>query len=645
MNSLLGKSKSLTPAQAEKIQKRKSVGAQLAQKNLGLAYDFLGLTGSDQIEKLFLKYNKSETHDEYVIFSDTIVKFNQRNKPQERIALITNKAFYNIVPPSSLASSASGTGGVALTHQQANNETFSKCKRRIPLALLDAVTISTTSGELVIHVPAEYDYRIMSVRRNEMLTVLEKATLDLTRTPLVVNKSKALVLVVKNKQKAGSSFFSFTGLSRSFVRIKVSDETAELEKEANDAAQLKATNWSHEETESEVGPNDFNLLKVIGRGSFGKVMLVTRKGAEDKVFAMKVLTKAAIIERNQVEHTIAEREILETIDHPFLMKLHYAFQTKDKLYLVMDYIRGGELFFHLKNERRFNEDRTRMYSAEIAMALGHLHEKKIIYRDLKPENILLDSQGHVRLTDFGLSKRHKDGVENTTFCGTPEYLAPEVILDKPHDKEVDWWSLGILIYEMLVGIPPFYSENVNVMYEMIVKAPLKLPSFISESSKGIVSALLQKVPYERLGAGPTDVNSIKAHPFFAVLDFDKLYTKEFIPEFIPRTSGQTDTSNFEAEFTDEPVEDSVAEIKSKEGNENGDTSTSAVDEFANFEFKRKETNTNSNNKEDGEGESSQSSVEKKGSTASASASTATPQPKQSLLSRKSGIFSALRKGT
>ncbi len=544
MNSLMGK-KSLTPGQAEKIQKRKSIGAQLAQKNLGLAYDFLGLTGSDQIEKLFSKYNKSETHDEYVIFTDTIVKFNERNKPQERVALITNKAFYNIIPPSSV-SSASTAAGSGLTHQQANNESFSKCKRRIPLALLDAVTVSTTSGELVLHVPAEYDYRIMSLRKNEMIAVLEKATLDLTGSPLVVNKSQALILERKNKQKPSGLFSSLTGLSRSLIRTSTSAETDELEKEASDAAQLKATNWSHEEQESEVGPNDFNLLKVIGRGSFGKVMLVTRKGAEDRVFAMKVLVKAAIIERNQVEHTIAEREILETIDHPFLMKLHYAFQTSDKLYLVMDYLRGGELFFHLKNERRFNENRTRMYAAEIAMALGHLHEKSIIYRDLKPENILLDNQGHVRLTDFGLSKRHKEGVDNTTFCGTPEYLAPEVVLDKPHDKEVDWWSLGILIFEMLVGIPPFYSENTNVMYEMIVKAPLKMPSFMSESAKGVISALLQKEPANRLGAGPSDLNLVKAHPFFLPLDFDKLYNKEIIPEFVPHTSSKTDTSNFES---------------------------------------------------------------------------------------------------
>jgi len=218
---------------------------------------------------------------------------------------------------------------------------------------------------------------------------------------------------------------------------------------------------------------------------------------------------------------------------------------------------GGELFFHLKNERRFSESRARMYTAEIALGLGHLHSRNIIYRDLKPENILLDSAGHIRLTDFGLSKRYEDGAQAQTFCGTPEYLAPEVITGVGHGKEVDWWSLGILLFEMLVGLPPFYSENVNLMYEFIQKAELRVPSFVHQNAKVIITGLLQRDPTRRLGHGPRDVEEIKECAFFDPIDWDTLYNRQIQPEFVPKVKSSSDTSNFDAEFTSEPVVDSV----------------------------------------------------------------------------------------
>jgi len=223
----------------------------------------------------------------------------------------------------------------------------------------------------------------------------------------------------------------------------------------------------------------------------------------------------------------------------------------------MDYLTGGELFFHLKNERRFNESRSRMYTAEIALGLGHLHSKNIIYRDLKPENILLDNTGHVRLTDFGLSKRYEDGMQAQTFCGTPEYLAPEVVTGVGHGKEVDWWSLGILLFEMLVGLPPFYSENVNLMYEFIQKADLRIPSFVSNPARQLISGLLQRDPTQRIGYGEVDVEAIRASSFFNEIDWDKVYNREYPPEFVPKVKSDRDTSNFDTEFTNEPVVDSV----------------------------------------------------------------------------------------
>ena len=201
---------------------------------------------------------------------------------------------------------------------------------------------------------------------------------------------------------------------------------------------------------------------MLGKGAFGKVMLAKANDTQT-IYAMKALNKQTLIERNEITHTKTERKALEDTHHPFLVHLRFAFQTPTKLYLVMDYCNGGELFYHLKTAGRFAEPRARLYAAEITSALHHLHTLKIIYRDLKPENVLLDFEGHVRITDFGLAKDAMELSDKThTFCGTPDYLAPEIISQKGHGRAVDWWSLGTMIYEMLGGLPPFYSDNFNV---------------------------------------------------------------------------------------------------------------------------------------------------------------------------------------
>jgi len=303
--------------------------------------------------------------------------------------------------------------------------------------------------------------------------------------------------------------------------------------------------------------DDFELLKVIGRGAFGKVMLVKKKD-DGKIYAMKIMKKRTIIARGQVDHTKAERKILQSLDHPFLMALRYAFQSKEKLYLVLDYIKGGELFFHLKNNRRFTEDVARLWCGEVALAMGHLHSLGVIYRDLKPENILVDNTGHVVLTDFGLAKDVSPDEKTNTFCGTPEYLAPEIVTGSGHDKAVDWWSLGILLYELTVGIPPFYSQNVNEMYNKIQHGVLRFPPFLSDSCKKIIVALLNREPKKRLGS-TDDVEDIKEHPFFDNIDWDKMYNKEYESAFVPKVKSNTDTDNFEDTFTNEPVVDSVVD--------------------------------------------------------------------------------------
>jgi len=310
-------------------------------------------------------------------------------------------------------------------------------------------------------------------------------------------------------------------------------------------------------------PEDFELLQVVGKGSFGKVFQVRKKDT-GQIYAMKVLKKEVLLKRKQVVHTQTERRILEGITHPFLVSLRFAFQTEDKLYMILDYFTGGELFFHLKSSGRFSEELARFYTAELTLALECLHKNTIVYRDIKPENVLLDEEGHIRLTDFGLSKESITGDTLThTFCGTPEYLAPEVIHGAGYNKAVDWWSLGTLLYEMITGLPPFFNTNVHVMYEKIMRAPLTFPAYVSPEAQSLLTGLLQRNPAQRIGGGSRDAEELKEHPFFASINWTALENKEITPPFRPFTKdGATDTSNIDEEFkreapTDTPMQPSA----------------------------------------------------------------------------------------
>ncbi|KAI8835922.1 kinase-like domain-containing protein [Chytridium lagenaria] len=273
-----------------------------------------------------------------------------------------------------------------------------------------------------------------------------------------------------------------------------------------------------------ISANDFELLKVVGKGSFGKVLQV-RKRDTGRIYAMKVLVKKDIVERQEIAHTLSERNVLIQATSPFLVGLKFSFQTPEKLYLVLDYMNGGELFYHLQKETAFSEERAKFYTCELICALQHLHKYNIVYRDLKPENILLDSNGHISLTDFGLCKENLSFDETTnTFCGTAEYLAPEVLTGQGYGKAVDWWSLGILFYEMTTGLPPFYSEN-----------------------------LLERDPKRRFGASPEDAEEIKRHRYFSDVDWEKLLKKQVKPPYKPKVESEMDTSNFDPVFTDNMI--------------------------------------------------------------------------------------------
>ncbi|GAA6233224.1 serine/threonine-protein kinase Sgk1-like isoform X2 [Lates japonicus] len=309
--------------------------------------------------------------------------------------------------------------------------------------------------------------------------------------------------------------------------------------------------------DTQIKPCDFDYLKIIGKGSFGKVLLARHKESTN-YYAVKVLQKKIILKKKEQKHIMAERSVLmKNIKHPFLVGLHYSFQTTDKLYFVLDYVNGGELFYHLQRERIFLEPRARFYAAEIASALGYLHSLHIVYRDLKPENILLDSQGHIVLTDFGLCKEGLDpNGTTTTFCGTPEYLAPEVLQKQAYDRTVDWWCLGSVLYEMLYGLPPFYSRNTAEMYNNILhKAPVLKPN-VSNAGRELLEGLLQKDRTKRLGV-KDDFLELKYHSFFSPINWDDLMAKKITPPFIPSVSGPTDLRHFDPEFTHLPVSSSL----------------------------------------------------------------------------------------
>ncbi|XP_076146207.1 ribosomal protein S6 kinase alpha-3 isoform X2 [Alosa pseudoharengus] len=315
----------------------------------------------------------------------------------------------------------------------------------------------------------------------------------------------------------------------------------------------------HVKEGSEKGdPRQFELRKVLGQGSFGKVFLVKKVTGPDagQLYAMKVLKKATLKVRDRVR-TKMERDILVEVNHPFIVKLHYAFQTEGKLYLILDFLRGGDLFTRLSKEVMFTEEDVKFYLAELALALDHLHGLGIIYRDLKPENILLDEEGHIKLTDFGLSKESIDHENKAySFCGTVEYMAPEVVNRRGHTHSADWWSYGVLMFEMLTGTLPFQGKDRKETMTMILKAKLGMPQFLSPEAQSLLRNLFKRNPSNRLGAGPDGVEEIKRHSFYSNIDWNKLFRREIHPPFKPAAGRPDDTFYFDPEFTAKTPKDS-----------------------------------------------------------------------------------------
>lgn len=302
--------------------------------------------------------------------------------------------------------------------------------------------------------------------------------------------------------------------------------------------------------------HDFEKLKVLGKGSFGEVLLVKLK-ANNKYYAMKILTKKNVKLRHQEVHTKAERDLMVRINCPFIVSIKFAFQDATNLYIITEFMQGGEMFFHMHREKRFDDDKTKFYVVEMVLAIEFMHKNKMLYRDLKPENIMVDKNGHIKLTDFGLSKMVKKTKEKAfTICGTPQYLAPEVLSDDGYDNSVDWWSLGCVMYEMLTGTAPFKIPRGSYLSADLYKKKVNIPDYITPEAKDLIKQLLVPNPKKRLGYGTDGAKKIKEHQYFKDIDWDDAWNQKLTPPFVPELDGETDLKYFDKMFTNENIEGS-----------------------------------------------------------------------------------------
>lgn len=491
--------------------------------NKKIKYDFLGF------EK-----NRKMVNNEEVFLSTNLIKYNDLGFRQERTLVITAGAVYNIRKTS--------------------------VQRRIPLEKLEAMTLSNMSSEFVFHVKDNYDYRMSSFEKRKEIVEIVAYLYIYIRKLATVLPIYYVENINLNKIMTTSSHLKKRQVIRpdkAFLKLmSLEDLGQKIEQEDARVTEIrKGTTMLFNPGKTELCIADFDQLKILGQGAFGKVVLAQKKDNR-KIYAIKILKKREILSTDQLEHTLAEKLILSHVNHPFLVGLEYAFQTVERVYFVMEFMKGGEMFQHMRKVKKFTEKQAKFFAACVTLGLGHLHTKNYIYRDLKLENILLDENGYAKLTDFGLAKFIDKEDKAMTFCGTPEYLSPEVILGRGHNRPADWWSLGILIYEMMSGLPPFYSTNMTTMYKRIIRDKVSWKSNVNISNEGkdLILKLLSKNPKKRLGS-EADSLEVLCHPWFEDLDWTQILEKKIKSPYIPETGGTDWIKNFDSDFTSQAIRD------------------------------------------------------------------------------------------
>ena len=502
-------------------------------------YDFLNFTKDFTIKN-------NVTREEEIQFSDTVQKINKNGWKQSRNLVLTDKAIYNLKKK--------------------------ELKRRIDYTKIIGITLSKQSDEFVIHcLEMDYDYQFISQKKKTIVEIIAKnyeliKEEELKLFEINVKNLNQFVTTKKEKEKQQSkSRMPKTG------QINVKDYLfGNKSKTDVNIFQSKISKKSNSINFKNIQANyeDFEIKSVIGRGSVGKILLA-KYIKDGKYYAIKSMRKDQIISEGIADNILVEKNILIKSQCEFILKLSFFFQTPERIYYVTPFIKGGDLYHKLKSEIFFKEDLVRFYAAQIAVALQYLHNLEITYRDLKPENILLDEDGYIKLCDFGSSVIIRGTEKVKNFAGSPEYAAPEIITYSGHNFMCDWWSLGILIYELLYGNTPFFNMDKTRMYDLINTGAISFPKFIqiegeekprnykvSEDAKNIISKFLEKDPGTRLGRKGLD--EIKKHPFFSGINFDDLNKKKIKPPFRPNFSKEEKdiTSNFDEEYLKLEISDS-----------------------------------------------------------------------------------------